>query len=398
MQYSKFDNIVYPSKPEIVYELKNALCDGNIMLEPRLQEYLKKKKFNSDNNIESCISLEKEYQITKYDVKILKKFLNGKTDIYKNNTFIAKEKPLKKQRFPSHDLFNDSRIPDIEKHTASPQQVVNRGMFVPDNKTGRYYEDRPVETKLFIDSRDFDKKQFGDELDQEYKSLSSIKEYEYGSNKASNNNVSGFDLNHIRFNPRIDPKINPIAKETHDKTKSQYRIGPDSDPRNRYAVTDFNKSYKDVYDTGVYCAFNSTDMNKAYNLLDSVEHTQRYGQENVPTPSRMSDMDLELKTVVPNIATKNKKDLNTTDYRTMNYAPVVQTMNHELETEMLRGMPSYRLKNRSYGYRDVDEHNYDYIDCDFQHPDHVVLPFDMETTRQRNKSIAKNRIYREVMQ
>jgi len=57
-------------------------CSGNILLEPRLQEYLKKKKFNKDNNINICIPLEQQYQITHADKMLLREYFKGNTHIY----------------------------------------------------------------------------------------------------------------------------------------------------------------------------------------------------------------------------------------------------------------------------------------------------------------------------
>ena len=62
--FSFNNQVKYPSKEELVDALSNARMDGGIMLEPRLQEYLKKKKYYKMNNIQPCIKLEQEYQIS----------------------------------------------------------------------------------------------------------------------------------------------------------------------------------------------------------------------------------------------------------------------------------------------------------------------------------------------
>src|SRR5438876_302756 len=92
-------------------KLKNMNCNDDIMLEPRLQEYLKKKKFYKENNIDYCISPEKEFQITSFDKKILKSFLKGKRDIYDNKNYNKMEKNnnKKKNLFPSSRFKQDSR-------------------------------------------------------------------------------------------------------------------------------------------------------------------------------------------------------------------------------------------------------------------------------------------------
>ena len=97
-----YSNRVYSKKIDLVDGLMNMRCDGSIMLEPRLQEYIKKKKFNKDNGIVDCVSLEKEYQITNSDLDIIRAFMKGRRDIYTNDKFniYKKEKKRKKQYFP----------------------------------------------------------------------------------------------------------------------------------------------------------------------------------------------------------------------------------------------------------------------------------------------------------
>ena len=46
---------------------------SNINLEPRLVEYLKRKQFYEENDINSPIGLEKQYSITKDDIEKIKK-------------------------------------------------------------------------------------------------------------------------------------------------------------------------------------------------------------------------------------------------------------------------------------------------------------------------------------
>ena len=60
----------------------NIGLKNNLTLEPRLQEYWKKKKFYKENNIMPSSNLEKEFCITHEDKLRLKSFLSDKKDIY----------------------------------------------------------------------------------------------------------------------------------------------------------------------------------------------------------------------------------------------------------------------------------------------------------------------------
>src|SRR5277367_5573557 len=61
---------------------EDAFDIGSIQLEPRLQEYLKRKKFNEENDIEPPIPEEKEFCITPHDLNIIKRYKQGKKNIY----------------------------------------------------------------------------------------------------------------------------------------------------------------------------------------------------------------------------------------------------------------------------------------------------------------------------
>ena len=62
----------------------NSYIEGtDIMLEPRLLEYLKKKEVYKKNNIEPVVSLESTYGITKDDITKIKGIM--KNGLYKNN-------------------------------------------------------------------------------------------------------------------------------------------------------------------------------------------------------------------------------------------------------------------------------------------------------------------------
>ena len=48
-----------------------AFNTGSIQLEPRLQEYLRRKTFNRENDITPGIPVEQEFGVTKEDIKLI---------------------------------------------------------------------------------------------------------------------------------------------------------------------------------------------------------------------------------------------------------------------------------------------------------------------------------------
>lgn len=366
-----FNNIVPSQKWEMVNKLQNMNCSGDIMLEPRLQEYLKKKKFYKENTIDPCISPEQEFQITSFDKRILKSFLRGKRDFYENKNYNKLLKGNNKQRyFPSSNFKEDPRVPQIDKkNKKNDDEPINRGMFVPE-KGRRYYEDPVNDNNNIMDSRDFPDIMFQNNLNNE---VSTYQDNNYNS-----------DFNHI---------INSNNKKNRNN----------NDPRNKYIISDLsnnscknNKSEthsqpeKNYYDRS-YTNYTQIDKN------DIKSYQKRYGEDLVPTYSNASEMDLTNKKVIPNVASKSKKELNPSNYRLDNYFNQNHLINTEIESDLLKGSQGSRPRNRSYGYKNPEENYFDFVDpCIKQN----VEPWERGgiPTRLENKLSAKNTKYdREVM-
>ena len=88
-------------------------------IEPRLAEYYLRKKFNKKNNIEDSGILERTYQITNYDIKVINDFIKTGSIGSKNldNQLMCDyvELPKEKQKFPSEELMNDYRFQRLKK-------------------------------------------------------------------------------------------------------------------------------------------------------------------------------------------------------------------------------------------------------------------------------------------
>jgi hypothetical protein len=378
-QEFSFNNTVYPSKGEVVNELKNMSCDGNIMLEPRLQEYVKKKKYYRDNNITPCISLEQEYLITGTDKRILRSFFKGRRDVHdmQNPKFndLSREQPLPKTYFPSKKFRDDPKLKAI-----SPRQYdkpKNMGMFVPDSEEEESYYDGPINpSNMPIDQRD----------------------------------IKGFKLDDAKeFNPRLDPKINP-GKERYDKYTSQYRTittnvkRPDeykhhygmADPRNSAIISNLESQEKKMSNT-FNCGYSPFDeaCKASDNNFESA-NDDRYGELPETQLGGKADMDTELKTVTPSISMKGKH-LDTSRYTMMPTYSDTKIRDCELESDMVRGMPSHTRK--SYGYRDTAEHSFSYIDADFNidgsNPE--LWTRGGQNTRLLNKKLSKQNHVREIV-
>ena len=95
--------------------IDEAMCH-TMSLEPRLQEYLSKRKFYKKNDIKPPVSLDEQFLITNNDKIILKKFLRNDNDIYGIKTG-EKHMDLvdgSNQHFPSSELHNDPRLQKLK--------------------------------------------------------------------------------------------------------------------------------------------------------------------------------------------------------------------------------------------------------------------------------------------
>lgn len=132
-----FEKIPIHDKYDVQLEkINNAVfLDGTMSLEPRLQEYLKKKIKYKRARIEPEIKLSKTYQITPRDRIIMRQFLNGKTNIYAKgnyNVTNVKNNDKKKMVFLADKLKNDKRVPKIDYAPNKFKNIKNiqtMGMF-----------------------------------------------------------------------------------------------------------------------------------------------------------------------------------------------------------------------------------------------------------------------------
>ena len=76
----------------------------SISLEPRLQEYIRRKKFNRANNISPDISEEYEFAITPTDKQLISYFISGDTKMYKKTLGSNEDKFVR----PIVTKFNDN--------------------------------------------------------------------------------------------------------------------------------------------------------------------------------------------------------------------------------------------------------------------------------------------------
>lgn len=371
------------TKIDMVRELEDFECDGGIMLEPRLQEYLNKKNYYRKNNINSSVSPEMEFQITKEDIKKIRRLMRGKRDIYDQQKFPLNDKKRKKK---FKKMQKDDRVLSVPQ--LNETKPVNMGMFAPDNNDNEYfYEVMSRKPNRLLDTRDMmDKVNFGLEYEVDNQSIDNITAKKHKKRIKKHKDKRN---NYIISN--LEPEYNMSKKSHHTPkkyTKHNLRLNNNQIPNSmpRFEGPAFNLPYPDQRQK-------QKEWNPyvEYNYMPS-EHSANIAKQRGYIPeyeiNEQSEMDFENRMIIPRVKHNSKKNLNNNPVPFMEYGKGIS--NIEVENELIMSMPSRTFK--SYGYRNPEEHYFNYVDNDIQSSHNTVLPFPRggEATRNNNKSSAKS--------
>ena len=88
-------------------DINLAFSDYSMNLEPRLQEYMRRKNFNRQNNINPNVNIEKEFSITKNDLKTISNYKRGISN--KTNRDFVKPSTVMMDNFIEPDFKSDPR-------------------------------------------------------------------------------------------------------------------------------------------------------------------------------------------------------------------------------------------------------------------------------------------------
>lgn len=314
-------------------------------LEPRLREYIEKKRYYIDNNIEPVVPLEDQYDISENDKKILRSYMRGDVQSYKRRTnrtsnFIDTSNSI----FPSSEFKYDERM-DRLKQKQERDKMAQDARFsysIINQKYSMYNNDY---AGVSADSNYIDKTLFTD--------------VPTNNNTYTDNFLLDDDNDH---NPNL----------IKNKTNSHMYHNP---PKIQYNMRQYNRQSN----TRRRDMDHNTNVNKIIGELDS------YSRDINRDYQRGSNMDTVNKIVIPNVNTR--KDTPENNYMNMPY--MRGNGNREdvdVDTYVRFGVPSRGSK--SLGYNNPVEHQFQYITSDIQDPNHVVMDRG-EPTRLLNKQPAR---------
>jgi hypothetical protein len=172
-------------------------------------------------------------------------------------------------------------------------------------------------------------------------------------------------------------------------------IKKSDDLYNPYSLSKKNNSPKIKYNQRLYnndIINNNTHVNDVQNIIGNYDS---YRKQINPKFQNTMDFDFEHKRTIPSVSSNNKKNLNTSSYKTMPFMGYdTDTKNINEENQLLLGMPV--RTHKSYGYNNAFENQFQYISNDIQKPENTVMTFPRGgyDTRHYNKEIYKDNEYK----
>lgn len=311
----------------------------SVSLEPRLQEYIRRKKFNHANNISPDISEEYEFAITPTDKELIKYYVSGNTKMYKKTLSSDENKFIEPIVTEYNDnLFKeDFRYKRLEKKMTSHKQA---------QKKIQDLSQMDPEYKIFTNSNPFV---------EEKRPI-----------------VPAFGANA------------PAILDGRDFSNDQYR----------YNVNSYNHPPKISFNQYVFGQFphnTEHEVSNAYKVDDAIGQFDDYGKYLTASSYMKEDydkggyVDLDTHTFVPKIRDTSQRD-NCNCYNTVPFMYGGGPADVSVEDALRGGLKDGSKK--TIGFKNAFENQFYYISSDITEPNHNVMSMP-SATRGTSKVLAR---------
>lgn len=344
--------------------INTALSDSEIMLEPRIAEYLSKLQYYRDNRIKPGVPLEKQYSISKEDEILISRHLRGEKQLYKRE---KRDHYLdlvehKKTKFESSDLHNDRRFDRLKKKMQRDRDAAKQR-----NNYSNYQFESKISNGIEEELQEYDDENYYKESNDNL--FLDSKRIPFDNQYRINNVKPGQALKH-----QVAPKI---AYKQQNHYEDNFR-------KQKYLTHD-----NDILPTISNISSYSNKVNKIY------QHS--------------AEMDKESKVNVPAVNSRGKTYYNTSAYQPipLRAAKITHRNNYTGEKLGLKdigletclrdgfsdGIAGTRSKAKSHDYENPVEHYFDYISNDIQDPNHCVFPMSRGGVNTRDDNHKTSRPY-----
>lgn len=415
-------------------DFEEAFDISTIQLEPRLQEYMRRKNFNEENNVEPEIPEEQEFCITSHDMKIMKRFNQGKKKLYTSRRLNKDPHFVKTKRhdFDSmHDFKSDPRYERIKKKMESHKkaQAQIRNLDNMDEDYEIFHQTNPYDMKsekkpqriskpfapglndndsnsedsseeendmYMMDSRDM---VLGTSRSYKNKKNQDRGQYCYSPNVRSNNPNTYHHTPDITYKQRLAP-FSTFAGCDDDYMGGQLSTNDNQRPGNNKNQRPGNDNRNQRQGHGFHQTSAGTGRRKfsdqrtiingglehSRSVEDVIGNLDQYNKHLNNTYEYIeNDFDNDTKTVTPGSRSKTQREM-TLGYQSVPFMYGNGLPDVTLE-ESLRGGIRDSSK-RSIGFRNPFEHNFDYISRDISDANHSVQMWP-QNTRGENKEMAR---------
>ena len=378
-------------------DFDKAFNISSIQLEPRLQEYIRRKRFNEENYIDPTLPEEKDFCITGHDLKIIKRHSQGKTKLYTSKR-LAKDPHFVK---PDNNDFEESNnnfkkdpryqrlVRKAQSHKDAQKQIRNFEGIDEDytifhesspnldliNESSSYNVSKPYDDplnqnsdfisddRIMIDSRDL--------------VLAPTRPVKASNRVGSRSNTRDDDNAYIKNRPARMQDIN--------NNRSQYCYNPNQKSKNE---SSYHHTPKITYHQRLTQDREMVNggLEHSRNVSDIIGNLDSYNKHLNNTYDYVQpDADLDTKTFTSGVRTNTRRE-NTSSYQSVPYGYGKGLQNVSLEDSLRGGMRDSSRKTT--GFKNPFEHHFDYISDDISDSRHTVQMWP-QSTRGQDKEIAR---------
>lgn len=343
---------------------------NNIMLEPRLQEYITRKINYQRDNVEPSVPLEKTYRITEADKRVVKRYMRGKKNAYSRSKadygsdFIKPEK----YSFKSSDeeFKKDPRYKKLQKKMQSQRDAQGKRddyKHMYDNYK-MYHDEEITDQDLLDDNARYFKRPHKNHMAYDESSINPYSQLKPRKNgeRRSRRRIQRDMKNSYMLNTRDDEFMydNPnYVRHPNVKSNMMYH----SEPKLMY-----NERLRWNQD-------GSKNKSVPYNHLidDTMDEIDSYrdkiGRDSYGRNSEFGDYGRDY--VSDRKSGHGHRDTND-KYRSVPYMHTNGMRDMDMDNYVRYGTNSRATKD--VGYENPFEHYFQYINPEIQDPKHVLNP------------------------
>lgn len=353
-------------------DLTQAFNTNSIQLEPRLQEYMRRKKFNNQNNIRPDIREELEFAITPDDMRLIRKHTKGVENLYNGGTISRlyrhdhMVRPITKRFDEENDFKTDERFQRIQKKMDSHKKAAHaiNNLDHLDSEYTTFFNSNPREGV------------YSGEVERPY--LDPIK------TKGGESTQYMMDSRDLAVGPSRPQKQKKASDKVSDVGSYRYNVNNRQPNPNTYnhppSISNNQYLSPQKVDGGLP---HRHDINQLIGTID--EYQRNLNRSQKIDSFHDGSVDMDTKQMIGGNNMRSRRE-TTNQYNSVPMMYGMGMMDVSME-DSLRGCVRDTSK-RTAGYRNMFENSFQYISPDISDPNHTVGMYP-SATRGANKEIAR---------